>query len=125
MDWNLLIALLLFLIPYVFSRQMSAAALGELPDEKKLELINVAVRGRKYLWLCLLPIVIALVAFGDAFYPVAAAVLLGMVTYNHWWIRTHGFPERYVRKHLHASLLAVVAILAPAVYFFGFLAIAA
>ena len=125
MNWNLLIALLLFLIPYVASYQMRAAALGQLPDQKKLELINVSVRGRKYLWLCFLPIVVALVAFRTAFYPVAAAVILGMLAYNHWWIRTHDFPEPFVRKHLQASLLAVFAILAPAIYIFGFFAIAA
>jgi hypothetical protein len=118
MNWNFAIPLLAFIVPYVASRQMLATAVTELPDDKKLELVNVSAKGRRYLWLWLLPIV--LIAIFDLYllWPAVILVLVAMLVMNERWVRSHDFPPTYVRKHFHATVVAVFAFIAPVVAFF-------
>ena len=118
MNWDFAILVLAFIVPYVASRQILATAVGDLPDDKKLQLVNVSAKGRKYLWLWLLPIV--LIAILDLFllWPIVVLVLIAMLVMNERWVRSHDFPPEYVRKHFHATILAVFAFIAPIVAYF-------
>lgn len=113
MDWKLAVLMLSCLAPFVLSRQLSAAALAELPDDKKLELVNISAKGRKYLWLWLLPLVVAAVFSWWLLWLLLTGMAIGMVAGNQWWIRKHGFPPAYVRRHLYAGLMLVLAVIAP------------
>ena len=107
------IILLACLIPFVLSRQLSSVAVIELPDEKKLELINVSAKGRMYLWFWLLPIIVVAIFFKQLLWPLLIIMVIAMVGVNQWWVRSRNFPATYIRKHLYAGLLMITAVIAP------------
>jgi len=105
-----IIAVLIFACFYIASRYISARAIENLSDEKKLHLVNVSTKGRKYLLLWLAPIILVIILFPKWFYLVFFGLVLFMVIYNHIWVRRNQFPHNYIGMHLLSTILIVLAI---------------
>ncbi len=109
MESQSLAPLIGFLIPYVAARQLLAAAVARLPAEDKVMLVDVAARGRRYLWVYASGLIAVQILFEGAFVFVLVALLIAMICYNHWWVRSSSLPQWYKSRHLLCCVLSIAS----------------